>query len=214
VQDYIVCGWYTPDYKIWATRLFRNLKAHGLAFDFVEVEPLRGSWEKKTRAKAEQVLNAMDRHPGKTIFFLDVDCEVVDPGRLLVLKDMSADVGFYLHTRFRKSGGIKWEVRSGTLVIQPTREARNFVETWRDKSYDAPAYCNDQDTLMVAMGKCPDCAFRLLDVRYCAIVFDNIEDPYVFHSSASVNTPKATKWKKRFARWFGVVLPVKDLAGA
>ena len=201
MQDIVVCGWYTPDYQPWADKFLSNVKNHGLPHDVVKIEQLTGSWEQKTRAKADQVLKAMDRHHDKTIFFLDVDCEVRNPGKLLELKSRRCDVGFYIRTRFRKAGGVKWGVRSGTLLIQPTDKARAFVEAWRDLNASAPAYSHDQDTLMVAMGRVPGCAFSVLDLRYCATTGDGLSDPWILHSSASENTPKASKWKKLVRRW-------------
>lgn len=201
-SDFIICGWYTPDYTPWANNLIQNLDDLGLPHDIIAVPALSGGWEKITMGKAAHVLAAIDRNPGKTIIFLDVDCEVIRADKVRELVQVDGDVAFYLKTRFRRAGGIKWETRSGTLVVQPTQEARKFVEVWRDISAMAPIYSIDQDSLAVAMGRVPGCVFHILDVRHCAIAYDKVADPWIFHSSASFTIPKARKWKRRIARFF------------
>lgn len=201
ITDYIICGWYTPDYRPWRDRLVENLDACGLPHDVVEVARPLGGWEKTTMLKARQVLSAMTRHPGKTIIFLDVDCLVVDADKVRALAAIKGDVGFYLRTKFRRGGDVRFGTRSGTMVFQPTPGARQFAELWARLSDIAPAYSVDQDSLAVAMGHAPDCLFSLLDRRYCAVQSDNLTDPWILHSSASNGrADKARKWKKRLAR--------------
>jgi len=201
MTDYAICGWYTPDYAHWKDRLVANLEGLGLEGDFVEVERPAAGWEKITMLKAAQVLAAMDRHPGKTVIFLDVDCLVVNKDKLLELANIEGDVGFYLRTKFRRNGGIRWATRSGTLVIRPTQAARQFIEAWRRLSDAAPGYSVDQDSLAVAMGKSP-VSMTFLDVRYCAVPSDNLPDPWVFHDSASKGVRKVKKIERLFARLF------------
>jgi hypothetical protein len=196
MTEMIVCGWYTPDYRVWADKLFENLDALGLPHDFVEVEKPPHGWEQITMLKAGEVLKAMDRHPDKVIVFLDVDCEVRSAERLRELAHISGDVGFYLRTKWRRGGGVRFGTRSGTMVFKPTDAARTFVEVWRDLSDTAPAYAVDQDSLTVAMGKVPQCVLSFLDVRYCAVATDKLSDPWVLHSSASASATKAKKIQK------------------
>src|SRR5262249_52148718 len=73
---WIVCAYYTGDYRPWADLLISNLDFMRIPHDIVEVSKLPGGWEANTMAKPAQLLAAMDRHPGRTIIFLDVDCEV------------------------------------------------------------------------------------------------------------------------------------------
>jgi hypothetical protein len=77
-------------------------------------------------AKASQLLAAMDRHPGEVIIFLDVDCEVLSD--LSPLAGITGDVGFYVRTKYRRSGGMRFGARSGTVVVRPTPAARLYVK--------------------------------------------------------------------------------------
>ena len=87
-------------------------------------------------AKPWQLLAAMDRHPNEVIVFLDVDCEVL--GDLSPLAGITGDVGFYIRTKYRKTGGMRFGARSGTVVVRPTAGARQYVEAWATVARDAP----------------------------------------------------------------------------
>jgi hypothetical protein len=50
-------------------------------------------------------------------------------GDLSPLSQLSGDVAFHVQTRRRRNGGVRFRLRSGTLVIKPTAAARRFVET-------------------------------------------------------------------------------------
>src|SRR5687767_2613414 len=125
---FIVCAWYTPDYRPWADKLIASLDAIGAPYDIVEVPKRPGTWEANTMAKPGQLLAAMDRHPNEVIVFLDVDCEVL--GDLTPLADITGDVAFYIRTKYRRSGGTRFGARSGTVVARPTERARRYVEAW------------------------------------------------------------------------------------
>ena len=201
MNEFVVCGWYTPDYKVWADRLLSNLTALGLPHDFVVVPKPIAEWESITLLKPQQVLAAMDRNPGKTIIFLDVDCEVLSASAMVSLSEIIGDVGFYLRTKFRRSGALKWSPRSGTMVFKPSLNARKFVEMWRDLSVSAPAYAVDQDMLAITLGKHP-WSITFIDIRHCAIEGDKVSDPWILHYSASENVHKASHVKRWAVRQF------------
>jgi hypothetical protein len=58
----------------------------------------------------------LDRHPGEVVTFLDVDCEVL--GDLAPLAAVTGDVAFYIRTKYRRSGGMRFGARSGTVVVR------------------------------------------------------------------------------------------------
>ena len=117
---WVVCGWFTPGYRLSADKLIASLDAIGAPLDIAEVPKLPGTWEDNTMAKPAQLLAAMDRHAGKVVMFLDVDCEVL--GDLSPLASITGDVGllFYVRTKFRRSGGMRFGARSGIVVVRPT----------------------------------------------------------------------------------------------
>lgn len=197
----MVCGWYTPNYAHWARQIESNLRDLGLPHDFVCVEPQEGYWQTVTLMKAQQALNAMQRHPDKTIVLLDVDCQVLSAEAIRDLESLPGDVGFYLRTRFRRAGKIRFGARSGTMFFKPTLGAQAFVCKWVELSRQAPPYSVDQDSLAVALGKTPTMV-HFLDVRYCAVAGDNVPDPYVLHANAAATsvTRSANKWRRAVYR--------------
>ena len=202
-EAWIVCGFYTPDYRAWAERLIASLDAHGASHDIVPRAKLPGGWEANTMAKAHAVLEAMDQHPDKVIVFVDVDCEV--KGDLSPLAQLSGDVAFYVQSRWRSNGGIRFRVRSGTLVIKPTPAARRFVETWAVVSATAQYGDVDQTTLMLAIGLVPGASFTPLDAKWCATAGDQVPGPLILHDQASRDVLKVSRWKRTahrlFRRW-------------
>jgi hypothetical protein len=215
----VVCGWYTPNYAPWAREIEANLDALGLPHDFVCVEAQGVYWQTVTLMKAQQALNAMLRHPDKTIVLLDVDCHVLSAPAITALEDMPGDVGFYLRTRFRRAGKVRFGARSGTMVFKQTPGAYAFVRKWVELSGQAPPYSVDQDSLAVALGKTPSLV-HFLDVRYCAVVGDQVSEPYVLHANAAASsvTKSADKWRRALYRnlWWVTrkMRPVKDLVHA
>ena len=195
---WIVCAWHTPDYRAWADKLIASLDAVGAPHDIVEVPKLPGTWEANTLAKPAQLLAAMDRHPGKCIVFLDVDCEVL--GDLSPLAGIGGDVGFYMRTKWRRSGGMRFGARSGTVVVRPTPGARAYVESWEDAAREAPWGDVDQTAQMVAMGRVPGVSFTMLGVEYCATDGDCVPVPVILHDSASRDVRKITRTHRRLRR--------------
>lgn len=196
----IFVGWYTQDYQKWTQTLIANLDGHGLEHDFVRVERPDGGWERRTMIKADQVLRAMDRHPGQTLVLLDVDCTVTDKAQALALADLRGDVAFYLCTKFGRRGKVRFSCRTGTMVFKPTPAARRFVETWRKWSEIAPPYAVDQDSLIVSLGKTPGCVFEPLDVRYCATRNDRLVYPWILHDCASEGGDKISSIRRSISR--------------
>lgn len=202
ITDYIVCGWYTSDYSGWASRLEQSLVQHGQPFDLVKVDkPIGEGWETTTMRKAGEVLKALDRHPSKTLIFIDVDCQIA--GDLAPLSKLRGDVAFYFHPRRRRSGFTKAHIRSGTIVLRPTAEARRFVERWAEISSRAQYGDVDQDALLLAINT-PCVLFEQLEVKWCFTKSDKCKTPVICHSSASKNRHKISTTKRRvvsFAKW-------------
>ncbi|PPD07169.1 MAG: hypothetical protein CTY28_10325 [Hyphomicrobium sp.] len=196
-MSYIVCGWYTSDYRHWLDTLIPSLEAHGAPHDFVEVAKAAGGWERNTMRKPAQIAAAFDRHPETTVIFIDVDCTVLSP--LDELAGISGDIGVYIRTRFRSNGEPKLGPRSGTMVFQPTIGARRFVEAWIAEGRNAANYGVDQDSLAVALGRVPGLSVTTLGVEWCAVPADKCPAPKILHDSASRNS-KTPLWR----RWTGL----------
>ena len=194
-REFVGTGWFTEDYQRWLYPLLDDLGRFGHDHDFKCVTlPPEGLWEEKTLVKAREISKAMDRNPGKWIINLDVDCRVLKPLDALV-DDLRADVGFYLSAKYRRRGGAKVRVRSGTMIFAPTFEARSFVHMWETESGRAPRGENDQTSLQVAMGRPTGASLQSIPNEYCATPGE-CEDLVVLHDSASRKTSKVSNLRK------------------
>jgi hypothetical protein len=191
----IVCGWFTPDYAHWADRLISSLDTAGVRHDIVAVPKLSGGWERNTCRKAGYLLEAMDRHPGEVIVFLDVDCVV--RGDLSALTEIGGDVAFRLAARI-KLGRARMQPRSGTVVVKPTPAARAFVEKWKHFSAIASYGDIDESTLAQAMETSPGVTISPLPYHWCAM--ESCAANEIVHDTASKNTYKASHKMRRLVR--------------
>lgn len=181
-MSYIVCGWYTPDYKPYWDKLRPTLEAVGAKHDFVEAATRTGSWETTTLRKASEVAFAMKRNPNKTIIFLDVDCVVHEP--LDDLAALKGDVGLCINGSANRKGRQKIRLRTGTMVFHPTAEAQLFVWRWDAANKVALPRATDQTTIGMVLHQ-PGLTISIVGREWCAIGMDGIANPKIEHTSAS-----------------------------
>jgi hypothetical protein len=185
-DDYIVAGYYTPDYEGWASRLRASLHVHGQPYNLMPVAKAAGGWEANTLRKAEQVAIAMACHPDKVIIWLDVDCTV--HGDLSPLAELwGVDVSVYLRGRRRWTGGYKLHARTGTIVFRPTPGARDFVAEWQRRCVAARFGDVDQTAFLLALGSSTSTSFQPLERKWCA---STGEEGIIVHDRASRGVPK------------------------
>lgn len=181
MSNWIVCGWYTPDYSHWAVKLAASLDAVGAPHRLYGVEKLSGSWAAETMRKPSLVRTFRQDHPDSTIILLDVDCQVT--GSLEPLVDsVRADVAAHLMV---KKGGMK--VMSGTMVFRPTSGANAFVEAWIDAVGQCGDGAVDQIALMHALGAAGDFTFQPLGPQWCHHSGNTHPSPVIVHSNAGAH---------------------------
>jgi hypothetical protein len=184
-KDWIVCGWFTEDdkYRPLADRLAASLNQVGTPYDLVATPKLSGGWEANTMAKPGHVLAAMNRHPGKTIVFLDVDCRVIGDLAPLV-KSATSDIAIRFRAKARNNR--MWMTpRSSTMVFRPTEPARRFVLAWADASKGAPQGTIDQTTFVTTLCRSPGVSFSHLGPEWGAMPEDRCPKAAIVHLGAS-----------------------------
>ncbi len=205
-SGYVVCGWYTPDYAHWLPPLKASLEKHGAPHDFALASKAGPQWEANTMRKPREVAAALERHPDKVVIFLDVDCVVHGP--LDELANVRGDVAAYVRTKYRRNGGMRFGVRSGTLVFRPTRMARAFAANWVAAAAEAPWGDVDQTPLAIAIGRTPGVTIEPLDLRYCTTDGDKgAANPIILHDSASRNVRKLKPFTRMTGRLLGKFVP-------
>lgn len=199
-KDYVICGWYTPNYRHWADRLKANLDRIGEPWSFTEVQPLPGGWEANTLRKPAQILEAMGRHPDKMVIFLDVDCEVLHS--LEELSEIDADIALHFRCKTLRDGMPRLMARSGTMVLNPHASTIAFLKAWRDLNKAAPFGTVDQRTLPAAIARTPGLSVEVLDVAFCATPADGVRSPVILHANASRSQKKVPGFLRRAAAFF------------
>jgi hypothetical protein len=130
-QDWLVIGWFTPDYRPLAEKFSANLAEHGAPFHLF-AKPAGQGWN--TRRKPIVVLEAMDLYPGKTLVLMDVDCIV--RGDISPAVKTVGDVGIVVTAQNAPKGRrarqhwVTFETSSRVVVFHPTHGARRFAQAW------------------------------------------------------------------------------------
>jgi len=185
IGDWLVCGWFTEDavYRPLAEQLAASLYQVGAPYELVSAPKLSGGWEANTMAKPGQVLAAMDRHPGKTIIFLDVDCRVVRDLAPLVAS-VTSDIAIRFRAKAR-ANRMWMTPRSSTMIFRPTTAARRFVDEWHGAGKNAEHGTIDQTTFVTTLCRSPSVSFSTLGLEWGAMADDNFPKAAIVHFGAS-----------------------------
>lgn len=182
-RDWLVIGWFTPDYRPLANKLAANLAEHGAHFHLF-AKPALGTWN--TRRKPEVVLEAMDRYPGKTLVLMDVDCVV--RGNITPAADILGDVGIIViarnqRRRRRVAHWLAMECSSRVVVFRPTDKARAFAETWAD-TIERSDVNHDEHSMAWAYLASPSVDFEYIDQAYSGRELGQVAGAVIEHDSA------------------------------
>ena len=183
---WLVVGWFTPDYRHWATRLAASLDRVGAPYHLLACEKNTGHWEAETMRKARIVRRLRESHPGKTLILLDVDCEVrrsLEPLVASVNGDVAAFVRAKTTGRGKDRARIK--VMTGTMVFRPTAGAQSFIDAWEQAQAECDSTDVDQTALMIALGRATNFTFQPLGAEWCALDATCHPDPAILHDNAS-----------------------------
>ena len=200
MSEYVVCGFYTPDYRGWFDHLRTSLDLHAQPHDFVVVPKLRGGWEVNTLTKAFHVLDAMSRNPDKTVIWLDVDCTV--RGDLSPLAILPGDICLPFAIKSRRGRAVNLRAHSGTMVIKPNERAKRFTRAWAEHSSQMPFGDDDEAALALTIVQCPDVAITNLDRKWFGTGGDQNRN-IIVHDYASREMPKVRKLFRFLHRHLG-----------
>ncbi len=186
-KDWLVIGWFTPDYRPLAEKLASQLEAHNAPFHLFARSKLHMEWD--TRQKPSVVLEAMSVHPGKVLVLMDVDCIVC--GDIEPATKLTTDVALSVKARQTRKGRA-WQKQivitlgSRVVVFRPTPGAQAFAEEWRRQCAKSKVG-GDETAMAWAYLRCPEVAYSQLDPRYSGREVDAIGHPegvVILHDSA------------------------------
>jgi hypothetical protein len=190
--EWIVCGYFTPDYQPRTAALIASLERLAIPYHFFAWDKAPGGWETNTRLKPKAILEAMDIYPDKVLIWLDVDFTV--HGDLSPLANLRADVAAHVTTKKHKwHSRLQYRVLSAIMVFRPTLQARSFVQEWQWIADSSARLDNDQRSLLQALGKVPGVTFEKLPEFYFA------GSTVLRHYNAGA-TLRASRWLRRLPR--------------
>jgi hypothetical protein len=185
VSDWLVTGWFTPDYRPLAEKLSANLAQHGAPYHLWAKPKAASGWN--TWWKPSAVIEAMEAHPGKTVVLMDTDCIVRDDISPIIA--FAGDVSLTMKARlmrvfpgFHKRTVIKTSSR--VVVFRPTEGARAFAEEWQ-RLVKSASYGGDEPSMLWAFLNRQDVAYHNLDPRYAGDEAGNtVTDAVIYHYGA------------------------------
>lgn len=200
----LVIGFFTVNtpYEHEAETLKLSLQPHKYDHDIVGV-PNLGSWQKNTQYKARFVMDMLNKHPSRSLLYLDVDCIMIQPP--LVLDDLNGSVDIAA-CHFADSN----ELMSGTVWFSNSGLCRHVVEKWiefnrlyPDVLPDKRTPAWDQRTLEMAIKSTPGTRFLELPQAYTYVTeltqkrFPNLV-PVILHTRGAYRFKKVINGKGNY----------------
>ena len=201
-QNYIVCGFYTPNYLPQILSLKASLEAQKINHFLKRYEP-RGGWEANTRLKPVFVDYCLHKFTGTDIVYLDADAVVRKP--LKAFENMTSDVTLLFHPTKERG---KWYLRisAGTVAVRNTVGGRKFAKLWKDGEAKATATTVDEDLVYMAFADMAGVSITVLPPDYYKIFDAPGSDPTIEHFQASRGQFKIRKSVRRTLQRAGWVL--------
>ena len=181
-HDWIVTGWFTPDYRPLAEKLAQNLAAHNAPHHLWAKEKRASGWN--THIKPAVVLATMDTYPGRTIVLMDADCIVT--GDISPVAHLAGDVGLAIKARPARRSRIVFTLSSRVAVFRPTAGARTFAERWA-ATCAASRRSDDEWSMAWTFIRHPEIGYSHLDQRYIGRELgsaNQIDGIVIWHDSA------------------------------
>ena len=198
VGGWLVCGWFTPDYRPLAEKFAANLAEHGAPFH-LWAKPSAGEWS--TRRKPSAVMETMDAYPGRTVVLMDVDCLL--QGDMEAVTHIRGDVGIVVIARNMRRGK-RWahwlavECSSRVVVFRSTDKARAFAQTWAD-TIERSAVKHDEHSMAWAYLSSPSVAFGFIPQEYSGREIGLLPDAVIVHDSAHDEQRRAARGRLKTA---------------
>lgn len=207
-KEWLVVGWFTPDYRQLAEKLAANLDSQHAPHHLFAVEAFGSSFHERTRRKPEIVLRAMDMYPEKALILMDVDCVVL--GDLTPLTQIDSDVGIVLKARQARPPRVILSASSRVVVFRPTAGARRYGEAWLGECRSNAHLTHDDELCMLwAYLRNPLVTYSQISPEFAGREIDlpKIGEPVILHSSENTRRtfriglkPFLKKIEKRYFR--------------
>lgn len=167
LTDWIVIGFFTPNYRHLAETFAKSLSNQNHPYHLFAVEN-SGTWSHVTMLKPTVVLDAMNVYPDKSLILMDVDCIVDGPLDDLAKFQPNADVSCYttLTTKQIRRHRQNFSLSSRVMLIRPTPGARDFMNKWREACDERPWMYGAERNLVLAFSRAVGVVFSPLSATF------------------------------------------------
>ena len=151
-QNFIVIGFFTPNYRPLAEQFAKNLREQNISFHLYARSFMEGNWAHQTLQKPSVLMNARLDYPRMPLIFMDVDCQV--RGDISEIVGLRGDFILPIGRKPMKNGT---GLRPGTrvMVVKPTPESDIFLAAWNEKCrLSLNPVGNDEIRLQMALEEC------------------------------------------------------------
>jgi hypothetical protein len=189
--DFLVIGFFTPDYRPAAATFARNLADHRISHHLYARPIVQGDWYSQTRQKPTVLARARQDHPNDILVLMDVDCRV--RGDISAILTTRGDV--VMRTKGTNKGihrALKPTTR--VLLLRPTPGADAFVAGWEAACRNASGGHSAEFMLIHAMSDSPEnYSIGTLPIGLAGIeLHDALPDAAIVHDS--IRDPKRFGW--------------------
>jgi len=141
----------------------------------------RGTWVRNAAIKPEFLLEMFEKHPFQDLVYLDADARLRQYPTLF--DEVTADIGIH----FRKRGGGRKELLSGTIYLKNNERVRAFIRAWAVEQQKRPEDWDQRVLADVLKRDGKDLNVWDIPPTYCQI-FDSMRNagaPVIEHMQAS-----------------------------
>jgi hypothetical protein len=188
-SDYLVTGFFTPNYRSLAEAHAAGLRANGVPHHLYAVDA--GDWLQVTLLKPSIVGRAMADYPGKRVWLMDVDCSVHGP--LEQSSRFTGDISLYIGVKYYPTGwrGMSMSVRPSTrsIIFSPTEPTGHLLKEWQslcERQLGAKRPIDDEALLMRAISTAEGLSTTMMNQNYSGRDYHSIGgEAIVQHDSAN-----------------------------
>jgi len=200
-SDFLVIGFFTPNYAPAARALAENLAEHRISHHLYARPIVEGDWYSQTRQKPTVLAHARRDHPDENLVFMDVDCRV------------RGDISEILKTRgdvvMRTKGTAKGTQRAlkpttRVMLLRPTPGSDAFIAGWAATCRSAGSGQSAEFMLIHAMSDSSEIySIGTLPIRLAGIeLHDALPDAVIVHDSIRAPTRPGWALRRGLQRYF------------
>ncbi len=195
-SDFVVIGFFTPNYEPAASAFAKNLAEHRISHHLYARPVVEGDWYSQTRQKPTVLALARREHPNENLIFMDVDCRV--NGDISKILDSRGDISMRIKGT---AMGSRQALKPGTrvMLVRPNIGADAFIADWAAACQRASDGNSAEYMLIQAMSDSPEnYSVGTLSIKYAGMeLHDAPADAVIVHDS--IRDPTRPGWALRRA---------------